>query len=97
MQNSEKSSNFSYETLYALSNIASGEKSWKLLLDDLLTYSRNEFVVDNLAIFLTDSKSKRLEVIYAKAFGRGKSGEADVSWGESIANQVTLDMKPICD
>ena len=67
------------------------------MLDDLLTYSRNEFVVDNLAIFLTDSKSKRLEVIYAKAFGRGKSGEADVSWGESIANQVTLDMKPICD
>jgi signal transduction histidine kinase len=88
---------FSCEVLYRLSNITSQEKSWKKLLDDLLAYSHKVFVVDNLAVYLTDGASDRLEVVYAKAFGRGKSGEAEVSWGEDIASQVCQEKKTICD
>lgn len=97
MPRSVQSPTFSSETLYALSNIAAQEKSWKPLLDDLLTFSHDEFLVDNLAIYMTDGANNRLEVVYAKAFGRGKSGEADVSWGEALASQVAQEMKTICD
>ncbi|MHC1741310.1 MAG: ATP-binding protein [Anaerolineaceae bacterium] len=97
MQISSKPVEFSCATLYSLSEISSQAKPWKLLLDSLLAFSRKELVVDNLAIYLTDSSSNRLEVIYAKAFGRGKSGEADVSWGEALASQVAQEMKTIND
>lgn len=88
---------FSVETIYQLGEICAGEKEWKLLLDDLLAFSRKKFIVDNLAIYLTDSNSQRLEVIYAKSFGRGKSSEADVSWGESVASRVVSSKKTIID
>lgn len=88
---------FSVETIYQLSEICAGEKEWKLLLDDLLAYSRKIFIVDNLAIYLTDSNSQRLEVIYAKSFGRGKSSEADVSWGEAVASRVVSSKKTIIE
>lgn len=97
MARSVQSPTYTCETLYALSNIAAQEKSWKFLLDDLLTFSHDEFLVDNLAIYMTDGTNKRLEVIYAKAFGRGKSGEADVSWGEDLATQVAQELKTVCD
>jgi signal transduction histidine kinase len=88
---------FSIETLYQLSEISAGEKEWKLLLDDLLTFSRKKFIVDNLAIYLTDTNSQRLEVVYARSFGRGKSSEADVSWGESVASRVVSTKKLIIE
>lgn len=84
-----KSSNlFTFETIFRISEAASANKPWKELLDDVLTLSRKQFIVDNLAIYLTDAETKRIEVVYARSFGRGKSAEADVSWGETIANQV---------
>jgi signal transduction histidine kinase len=92
-----KSTSFPCEILYAIDEISSQGKPWKSLLDDLFTFSRKHFVIDNLAIYLLDGNIKRIEVIYAKAFGRGKSGEADVSWGESVANQVIQEKKIIKD
>ena len=88
---------FSRDMLYELSEIASQDKSWKILLNDLLTFARKHFLIDNLAVYTTDIDTSRLEVVYAKAFGRGRSGEADVSWGETLANQVAQEMKVVCD
>jgi len=61
---------------------------WRSALDTLFVSLRGEFVFDNVAIYLLDSQTKGLEVIYARAVGRGKTAEADAAWGESIANQV---------
>jgi len=97
MQKFSDSMTFSDETLYSLTDIASQDKSWKLLINESLAFSHKHFLVDNLAIYLTDADTNRLEVVYAKAFGRGKSGEADVSWGESLANQVTQEMQIVVD
>ena len=91
MQTMQPVTNLSVETLYQLSGISAATKDWKLLLDELLTFSRKIFIVDNLAIYLTDLNTQRLEVVYAKSFGRGKSSEADVSWGESVANRVVAE------
>jgi signal transduction histidine kinase len=61
---------------------------WKKSLDSLFTLLRKEFVFDNLAVYLVEENSSTPEVAYARAAGRGRSQEADASWGEDIANQV---------
>jgi signal transduction histidine kinase len=97
MQTSQPIVDPSVETLYRLSGISATEKDWKLLLDELLTFSRKVFIVDNLAIYLSDLNTQRLEVVYAKSFGRGKSSEADVSWGESVASHVVAEKKVLVE
>ena len=97
MQKSTITPDISRSTLYKLSEIASQDTSWKLLLDDLFTFSRKEFIVDNLAIYQAFKATNRLEAIYARSFGRGKSGEADVSWGDAIATQAVQEMRMIYD
>jgi len=97
MQAIQAMTDLSIETLYQLCDICTGEKEWKLLLDDLLSFSRKFFIVDNLAIYLTDTNSQRLEVVYARSFGRGKSSEADVSWGEAVASRVVSSKKMIIE
>ena len=61
---------------------------WKEGLDVLLASLRDEFVYDNVAIYLLDAQGNGFDVIYARAVGRGKHAEADASWGEGIAGHV---------
>jgi signal transduction histidine kinase len=61
---------------------------WKSGLDKLLIALRTEFVFDNVAIYEVDPTALSLEVVYARAVGRGKAAEADAAWGESLANLV---------
>jgi signal transduction histidine kinase len=65
-----------------------GEADWKVALDSLLASLRDDFVYDNVAIYLLDARGTSMDVAYARAVGRGKHAEADVSWGESFANEV---------
>ena len=62
--------------------------NWKVGLDKLLVALRTEFVFDNVAIYMLDASAQALEVLHARAIGRGKSAEADADWGESIASNV---------
>jgi signal transduction histidine kinase len=97
MQISSTDSDYVCQFLCRLSEISAQNQPWKSLLDEMLNASRTIFVVDNLAIYLTDTNASHLDVVYARSFGRGKSGEADVSWGESIANQVTQQHQQVWD
>lgn len=67
---------------------ASMTDDWKGGLDKLLIALRNEFVFDNVVIYVLDPATLSLEVAYARAVGRGKAAEADAAWGESLANLV---------
>ncbi|MBN1451458.1 MAG: HAMP domain-containing histidine kinase [Anaerolineales bacterium] len=67
---------------------ASMTDDWKGGLDKLLIALRNEFVFDNVVIYVVDPATLSLEVEYARAVGRGKAAEADAAWGESLANLV---------
>ena len=49
---------------------------------------REQFVFDNVAVYLQDDLTQTLEVVYARAIGRSKHAEADAAWGESFAGQV---------
>jgi signal transduction histidine kinase len=67
---------------------------WKEGLDILFASMRDEFVYDNVAIYMLDAQASGFDVIYARAVGRGKGAEADASWGEGIAGHV-LEKKEI--
>ena len=75
------------ELLYSISRSVARAEDWRPVLDDILQQVRPIFIFDNLAIYTFESGGG-LDVAYAKAIGRGKLAEADVAWGESIANQV---------
>jgi signal transduction histidine kinase len=64
------------------------QEDWKAALDMLFVSLRDSFVFDNVAIYLEDPQTKGLEVVYARAVGRGKTAEADAVWGESIATET---------
>jgi signal transduction histidine kinase len=74
--------------IQTLVQAASMTDDWKNGLDKLLIALRTEFVFDNVAIYVVDSATMSLEVVYARAVGRGKAAEADAAWGESLANLV---------
>ncbi len=61
---------------------------WKKALNSLFLTLRKTFVFDNLAIYLIETAGALPEPVYARGVGRGRSKEAEVSWGEEIANQV---------
>jgi len=61
---------------------------WRTALDTLFVSLRNSFVFDNVAIYLEDPHTKGLDVVYARAAGRGKTAEADVAWGQSLATEA---------
>jgi signal transduction histidine kinase len=68
---------------------------WKKALDSLFVMLRKKFVFDNLAIYLVEKTGAVPEAVYARAAGRGRSKEAEASWGEEIANQVVATDKII--
>ena len=66
---------------------------WKKSLNSLFITLRKTFVFDNLAIYQVERSGAMPEPVYARAMGRGRSKEADASWGEEIANQVVATHK----
>ena len=76
------------EYIYSILQAMSLRADWKTAFDTLLTSLRKEFVYDNVVVYLLDAEGKSLDVGFARAVGRGKQSEADVSWGEGIAGKV---------
>jgi len=64
------------------------KQDWKTALDTLFVSLRGSFVFDNVAVYLKDPLTGGLDVAYARAVGRGKTAEADSTWGESVASEV---------
>jgi len=77
------------EHLYAISRLITQAAEWKPALDKIAKLVRSIFIFDNLAVYLLDASGRGLDVMYAKAVGRGRREEADVAWGEFLANKVT--------
>jgi signal transduction histidine kinase len=78
-------------TLSSLHNIfqeVQQKQDWRAALDTLFVSLRDSFVFDNVAIYLEDPRTKGLDVVYARAVGRGKTAEADAIWGEGLATEA---------
>ena len=78
------------ETLEIFSKLSDAivKDDWKKALNFLFLTLHRKFVFDNLAIYLVEKTGAVPEAVYARAAGRGRSKEAEASWGEEIANQV---------
>ena len=76
------------EYLYTIGNIITQATEWKPALDEISQLVHSIIIFDNLAVYLSDSKNNSVDVMYARAMGRGRKAEADVSWGETLANQI---------
>ena len=58
------------------------------VIERFLKTLREQFVFDNVAVYVYDESSQALDVVYARAVGRAKTAEADAAWGETFAGQV---------
>ncbi len=76
------------EYLYTIGNIITQATEWKPALDEISQLVHSIIIFDNLAVYLSDLKNNSVDVMYARAMGRGRKAEADVSWGETLANQI---------
>jgi len=74
--------------LYLINKILGGVENLHDALNALVPVIRPYFIFDNIVVFLVDPRTLNLDVVYARATGRGKSAEADVAWGEIIGGQV---------
>ncbi len=76
------------EHLYAINKSVTETLEWKKALDNISVLVRKIFIFDNLVVYLADTSRQSLEVVYARATGRGRSAEADSTWGETAASQA---------
>ena len=77
-----------FEYLQELMRITAFADSSRPVIERFLKTLREQFVFDNVAVYLHDQSSQSLDVVYARAVGRAKSAEADAAWGETFAGQV---------
>ncbi len=80
--------NLTLSFLHTVLTEVQNKHDWKAALDTLFTSLRGSFVFDNVVIYLQDSQAKSVDIIYARAMGRGKTAEADAVWGERVAAEV---------
>lgn len=71
--------------VYAIARIVAETFDTDSGLDAVLRLARTIFIFDTAALYLENDESKELEPTYARALGRGRSQEANLSWGEPAA------------
>jgi len=76
------------EYLQELMRTTSQAGNSRSIIEKFLKILREQFVFDNVAVYIQDERSQTLEVVYARAIGRAKNAEADAAWGEMFAGQV---------
>lgn len=82
-------------SLYDIFQEVQDKQDWRAALDTLFVSLRGAFVFDNVAIYIVDPHTNGLDVVYARAVGRGKTAEAESAWGEWVANNVLLRQKMV--
>ncbi len=76
------------EAVYAISRVIGQVMGIEDALDQITNLTRPVFIFDNVILYLLDDQESGLEPAYARIVGRGRSAEADLSWGEMAANQA---------
>jgi len=69
---------------------------WQKALNSLFITLRKVFVFDNLAIYLIEKAGAIPEPVYARAVGRGRSKEAEASWGRKLPTRLSQPIRSRC-
>jgi K+-sensing histidine kinase KdpD len=82
--------------LYLLRSLGKLNKAgeWKTGLDEFAHQIRLGLIYDHLVVYKQNG-GNTLEPVFARAVGRGRSGEADTAWGDSIGTQAVQEKKPV--
>ena len=76
------------KAVYAISRVVAGTLDIDQALDEIVHLARPVFIFDNAVLYLQNDESGALEPAFARAIGRGRSAEADLSWGGKAAKEV---------
>ncbi len=71
--------------VYAIARVVAETFDTEAGLDAVFRLARTIFIFDTIALYLQEEESGLLEPTYARALGRGRSKEAELSWGEPAA------------
>lgn len=75
------------EAVYAISRAIVRSVDLETALDEIIRISRPVFIFDNMVLYLNRGNDA-LEPAYARVIGRGRSAEAELAWGEGVANET---------
>ncbi|MCJ7701908.1 MAG: ATP-binding protein [Anaerolineales bacterium] len=81
------------ETIYEISRVILQSVDTASALKEIIRLARPVFIFDNVVLYQF-REAQCLTPTYARSVGRGRSNEADLSWGEAFANEV-LEKKDI--
>lgn len=73
--------------VYGISRVVLQAADTTTALQEIIRLSRPVFIFDNIVIYQIRGEQS-LEPTYARSVGRGRSAEADMAWGEAVANEV---------
>jgi signal transduction histidine kinase len=74
--------------VYAIARIVAETFDTEAGLDAVFRLARTIFIFDTVALYIQDEESGILEPTYASALGRGRSREAELTWGEPAATEA---------
>ena len=75
------------EAVYTLSQAVASAVSTEAALDKIVKIARPIFIFDNIVLY-EKLPEGGLDPTYARAIGRGRFREADLAWGEVVANDA---------
>jgi len=82
------------EVVYEISSTIAGAENTESALEEIIQLARRVFIFDNIVIY-RPSHDSQLEPVHPKAIGRGRFLEADLVWGESVAQKAYTEEKTI--
>jgi len=74
--------------VYAIARVVAETYDTETGLDTVFRLARTIFIFDIVSLYLQSEKTGDLEPAYASALGRGRSQEAELSWGEPAAREA---------
>ena len=75
------------EAVYKIANTIESAENIEYVLDKIIKIARPFLIFDVIVLYI-ETVEGTLEPQYARAVGRGRSLEADISWGENTASQA---------
>lgn len=76
-----------YRALYEISRVIFQTGDVEATLREIVKLVRPVFIFDNIVLYEL-CQNEKLAPTYARSVGRGRSTEADMAWGEAIAQEV---------
>ena len=74
--------------VYAIARVVAETYDTETGLDTVFRLSRTIFIFDVVSLYLQSEETGDLEPAYASALGRGRSREAELTWGEPAAREA---------